>query len=180
MKGCRNKVFSSQAMSHCHKLRYRVFSALPPHLFLIKAILPQICWLVFLGGPHIHLTSIISRLIQFQIFYIFLKGSYTVNMLLKMSLFWTFWKFNLPLFVIFYIHLRCTYHVRPAPILSICLFFLNLSLFLRFEFTWRAPIMTITDLPLFQTLSIILTCVYHVNNSLNMSPLTFYFHLACT
>ena len=89
-------------------------------------------------------------------------------------------KFNLPLFVIFYIHLRCTYHVRPAPILSICLFFLNLSLFLRFEFTWRAPIMTITDLPLFQTLSIILTCVYHVNNSLNMSPLTFYFHLACT
>ena len=142
MKGCRNKVFSSQAMSHCHKLRYRVFSALPPHLFLIKAILPQICWLVFLGGPHIHLTSIISRLIQFQIFYIFLKGSYTVNMLLKMSLFWTFWKFNIPLFVIFYIPLRCTYHVRPAPILSICLFFKPVSVF---------------------TFWIHLTCTYHDN-----------------
>ena len=166
MKGCRNKVFSSQAMSHCHKLQYRVFSAFPrPPFFLIKAILPQICWLVILSGPHIHLTSIISRLIQFQIFYIFLKGSYTVNMLLKMSLFWTFWKFNLPLFVIFYIHLRCTYHVRPAPILSICLFFfkpvsvftfwihltctyhdnilLTCLYFKRFPFTWHASIMSI-------------------------------------
>ena len=25
MEGCRNKVFSSQEMSHCHKLRYRAF-----------------------------------------------------------------------------------------------------------------------------------------------------------
>ena len=88
---------------------------------LIRAILPLICWRVFLGDPHIHLTSIISGLIQFQIFYIFLKGSYTVNMLLKMPLFWTFWKFMLPLILIFYIHLTCTYYVRLAPILSICL-----------------------------------------------------------
>ena len=29
-------------------------------LFLIKAILPLICWRVFLSDPHIHLTSIIS------------------------------------------------------------------------------------------------------------------------
>ena len=27
MEGCRNKVFSSQAMSHCYKLRYRAFGA---------------------------------------------------------------------------------------------------------------------------------------------------------
>ena len=144
MEGYGNKVFSSQAMSHCHKLRYRVFSALPPHLFLIKAILPQICWLVFLGGPHIHLTSIISRLIQFQIFYVFLKGSYTVNILLKMPLFWTFWTFNLPLFVIFYIHLA-----HLTPVMSdqrlYCQFanFFDQSLFLRFKFTWHAPIMTL-------------------------------------
>ena len=133
MEGCRNNVFSSQAMSHCYKLRYRAFgaSSLQPKFlflfisqyqkvdfvsrleqfiqitnsFLMKTILPLKCWRAFLGDPHIHLTSIISRLIQFQIFYIFLKGSYTVNILLKMPLFWTFWTFNLPLFVIFYIHL---------------------------------------------------------------------------
>ena len=150
MEGCCNKVFSSQAMSYCHKLRYHAFgvSSLKPNFlflfisqyqkcdfitkdeqliqttnffFLIKAILPLICWRVFLGNPHIHLTSIISRLIQFQTFYIFLKGSYTVNMLLKMPLFWTSF-FSPPLFVMFYIHLTCTYHVRPAPILPICQF----------------------------------------------------------
>ena len=60
-------------------------------IFLIKAILPLICWLVFLVDPHIHLTSVISRLLLFQIFYIFLRSSYTVNMLLRMPLFWTFW-----------------------------------------------------------------------------------------
>ena len=134
MVGCRNKVFSSQAMSHCHKLRYRAggVSSLKPILFLylnikkvilllntnnlykpqtfflIRAILPLICCGVFLGDSHIHLTSIILRPIQFQIFYIFLKGSYTVHMLLKMPLFWTFWTVNLALIIIFYIHLTCT------------------------------------------------------------------------
>ena len=103
----------------------------PQTFFLIRAILPLICWRVFLGDPHIHLTFIISRLIQFQMFYIFLKDSYTVNTLLKMLLFWTFWTFNLPLILIFYIHLTCTYYVRPASILSICLFL-----------TWYALIMT--------------------------------------
>ena len=47
----------------------------PTNFFLIKAILPVICRRFFLGDPHIQLTSIISTLIQFQIFYIFLKGS---------------------------------------------------------------------------------------------------------
>ena len=215
MKGCRNKVFSSQAMSHCHKLRYHVFSASsvkPFFLFLFIPqyqkgdfitkheefiwtaffnktipILPLICWHVFLSDLHIHLTSIISRLLLFQIFYIFLRGSHTVNIkMLRMPLFWTFWTFNLPLFLIIYIHLTCTYHVSPAPILSIslslffclfvCLFFcflFNLSLFLRFKFTWHAPIMTIC-------FSIHLTCACHVDNSLNMSSLTFYFHFTCT
>ena len=37
-----------------------------------------------------------------------------------------------------------------------------------------------TNLPLFQRSSFHLACVYHVNNSLIMSPLTFYFHLTCT
>ena len=153
MEGCRNKVFSSQAMSHCHKLRYRAVgvSSLKPILFLylnikkvilllitnnlykpqtfflIRAILPLICCGVFLGDSHIHLTSIILRPIQFQIFYIFLKGSYTVHMLLKMPLFWTFWTVNLALILIFYIHLTCTI-VRPASILSICPIF-NLAVF---------------------------------------------------
>ena len=40
----------------------------PQTFFLIRAILQLICWRVFLGDPHIHLTSIISRLIQFPIF----------------------------------------------------------------------------------------------------------------
>ena len=80
----------------------------PQTFFLIRAILQLICWRVFLGDPHIHLTSIISRLIQFPIFYIFLKGSFTFNMLLKMPLFWTFWTFNLPLILIFCIHRTCT------------------------------------------------------------------------
>ena len=166
MEGCRNKVFSSQAMSHCHKLRYRAFgvSSLKPfflfslflfvsqyqkgdfvqttNFFLIRAIFSLICWRVFLGDSHIHLTSIISRAIQFQIFYIFLKGSYTVHMSLKMPLFWTFWTVNLPLISIFYIHLTCTYYVRPASILSICHFFYQ-AMFLRFKFTWHAPIMSV-------------------------------------
>ena len=166
MEGCRNKVFSSQAMSHCHKLRYRAFGVSSlNHFFvffvfvcisiskrwfctnhklfsLIRAIFSLICWRVFLGDSHIHLTSIISRPIQFQIFYIFLKGSYTVHMSLKMPLFWTFWTVNLPLISIFYIHLTCTYYVRPASILSICHFFYQ-AMFLRFKFTWHAPIMTI-------------------------------------
>ena len=112
--------------------------------FFTKAILPLICWRVFLGDPHIHMTSITSRLLLFQIFCIFLRGSYTVNMLLKIPLFWTFWTFILPLFVIFYIYPACTYHVRPGPIFSIChLFFSNLVLFLPFRFTWHAPIISI-------------------------------------
>ena len=112
--------------------------------FFTKAILPLICSHVFLGDPHIHPTSFTSRLLLFQIFYIFLRGSYTVNMFLKIPLFWTFWTFVLPLFVIFYIYLTCTDHVRPAPILSIChFFFFNLVLFLPFRFTWHAPIVSI-------------------------------------
>ena len=51
----------------------------PQAFFFFRAILLLIFWRVFLGDSHIHLTSIISRLIQFQIFYIFLKGSYAVK-----------------------------------------------------------------------------------------------------
>ena len=60
-------------------------------------------------SPHIHLTSIISRLLLFQIFYIFLRGSYTAIVFLKMLLFWTFWTFNL------LSHSTFTWH---APIMS--------------------------------------------------------------
>ena len=142
--------------------------------------MPLIYWRVFLGDSHIHLASIISRLIQFQIFYIFLKGSYTVHMLLKMPLFWAFWTVNLPLTLIFYIHLMCTYYVRPAPILSICHFFLTwLCFYVSNSPDMRLSWQYATNLPLFQTFSIHLVCAYHVSNSLNMSPLTFYFHLTC-
>ena len=210
MEGCRNKVFSSQAMSHCHKLRYRAFgvSSLKPFfLFSLFLFVSQyqkgdfvtkheqfiqttnfffnqshifICWRVFLGDSHIHLTSIISRAIQFQIFYIFLKGSYTVHMSLKMPLFWTFWTVNLPLISIFYIHLTCTYYVRPASILSICHFFTWLCFYVLNSPDMRLSWQYATNLPLFQTFSIHLTCAYHVSNLLNMSPLIFYFHLICT
>ena len=37
MEGCRNKVFSLQEMSHCHKLRYRTFgvSLLKPNFLFL-------------------------------------------------------------------------------------------------------------------------------------------------
>ena len=126
----------------------------PQTFFLIRAILPLICWRVFLGDPHIHLTFIISRLIQFQMFYIFLKDSYTVNTLLKMLLFWTFWTFNLPLdFNILHspnVHLLCqtsVYIINLSFFNLICAYHDNMLLtclyFKGFLFTWHAPIMSI-------------------------------------
>ena len=107
-------------------------------------------WTCLPWWPSHLLTCIIWRLFLFQIYYIFLRGSYNVNMLLKMPLFWTFWMFNLPLFVIFYIHPTCTYHVRPASIMSICQFFLTSLCFCvlsspDMHLSWQYA----TNLPLF-------------------------------
>ena len=64
-------------------------------------------------------------------------------------------------------------------------FITNANNFIQTVFFWlyvlNSPDMRLscqyaTNLPLFQTFSIHLTCAYHVDNSLNMSPLTFYFH----
>ena len=45
MERCRNKVFSSQAMAHCHKLRYHTFSASslkPNFLFLFVSLYQKV------------------------------------------------------------------------------------------------------------------------------------------
>ena len=133
MEGCRNKVFSLQAMSHCHKLRYSVldasffntiFASVNPNfcfllylnvkkvilllnannfykllVFLMKAILPLICWPFFLGVSHIHLACIyhikaasVSIILHFPERQLYCQ--YVVEKILSiyliMSLFWTF------------------------------------------------------------------------------------------
>ena len=128
MEGCCNKVFSSQAMSHCYKLRYHTFGAsffLRFSLHLIQIfvfIIPQYrrgdfitkreqfiqtiffkpychwymnClpwWPSHSPGMHLSYQGCFFYSV-FKYFDIFLRGSYTVNMLLKTSLFWTFWTF---------------------------------------------------------------------------------------
>ena len=122
-------------------------------------------------------ASIISRLLLFQIFWHFPKRQLSCQYVFEnVFVFWTFCTFyNLPLFQIFCIHLKCTYHVRPVPILSICLFFFltSLSFYILNSTDMLLSCQYATNLPLFQTFSIHLTCTYHVDNSLGMSPLTF-------
>ena len=117
----------------------------------------------------------------FRYFDIFLRGSSTVNMLLQTSLVWNILN-NLTTSVSNILH-------SPKILLScqtiayiVNLYFFNLSLFLRFKIHTGMCLSCqyATNLPLFQTFSIHLTCVYHVDNFLNMPPLAFHFHMKCT
>ena len=171
MEGYGNKVFSSQAMSHCHKLRYRAFGASPLKPFFVSLFLfisqyqkgdfitkhEQFIQITnhFLNKSHIAINLLaclpcwpshspdiclikatsFSNILHFpekQLYCQYaVKNAFVLDILNVIFY-----------FVIFYIHLICTYHVRPTPVLSICLFFFNLSLFLRFKFTWHVSIMT--------------------------------------
>ena len=79
---------------------------------------------VCLGDPHIHLACIYHiKAASFILFSNILTFSWEVAILSiccwKLLCFEHFEHFNLSLFLIFYIHLKCIYHARPAPILSI-------------------------------------------------------------
>ena len=90
---------------------------------LIKATLLLIYWHVFLGDPHIYWHVSYEGYFCFK--YITFSWEAVIMSICcwKCLCFGHFELFNLPLFVIFYIHPTCTYHVRPASIMSICQFF---------------------------------------------------------
>ena len=112
-------------------------------------------------SPDMHLSY--QGFFCFRYFDIFLRGSSTVNMLLQTSLVWNI------------------LNILTTSVSNILHFF-NLSLFLRFEIQtdMRLLCQYATNVPLFQTFSIHLTCIYHVDNFLNMPPLAFHFHMTCT
>ena len=143
---------------------------------LIKATLPLIYWRVFLGDPHIYWH------VSYEGYFCFKYITFSWEAVIMPICCWKclcFGHFECLTYLCNILHspnmhLSCQTSIYNVN-LSTCLCFYVLSS-PDMHLSWQYA----TNLPLISNVSIHLTCTQHVNNSLNMSLLTFYFHLTCT